>query len=149
MATTGQMSGAFGKIEIRTPAGTGTYSDISGSSQAVEVATITRTNGKAYPLDSDYPILTFGKQEGAEVTFMVIYTEAVAEAYQTALTSFEASGGNTVDVKWTPGGATAGADTYTITGKIISIDYPAFNGDSGDTIMCNFVVAGSTIVHTV
>lgn len=149
MATTGQMSGAFGKLEIRTPAGTGSYSDISGSSQAVEVATVTRKHGNAFPLDVDYPIKTYGKQEGVEVTFMVIYTEAVAEAYQVALGTFETAQGATVDVKWTPGGSTAGADTYAITGKIVSIDYPGFNGDSGDPIMCNFVVAGSSVTHTV
>jgi len=149
MATTGQMSGAFGKIEIRTPSGTGSFTDISGSSQAVEVATVTRKSGMAFPLDSDTPAVTYGKQEGAEVTFMVIYTDVVAEAYQTALTTFEAAGGATLDVKWTPGGSTAGADTYTITGRITSIDYPGFNGDSGDPIMCNFTVTGSHVVHTV
>lgn len=149
MATTGQMAGAFGKIEIRTPAGTGSYSDISGSSQSVDQATITRMNGKAYPLDIDYPLITYGKQEGAEVTFNVIYTESNTEAYQIALGTFEAAGGNTVDVKYTPGGSTAGADTYAVTGKIISIDYPAFDGAKGDPIMCSFTVASGTITHTV
>lgn len=149
MATTGQMSGAYGKLEIRTPAGTGSYSDISGSSQSVEKITISRKSGKAYPLDIDYPIPTFGKQEGAEATFTVIYTEAVAEAYQVALTTFETAQGNTVDVKYTPGGSTAGADTYAITGKITKIDYPSFDGSKADPIMCSFTVTGSTIVHTV
>jgi hypothetical protein len=149
MATTGQMSGAYGKLEIRSPSGTGSWSDISGSSQAVEQATVTRKSGKAYPLDQDYPSMTYGKQDGAEATFMVIYTESTTEAYQVALSAFEASTGTLVDVKFTPGGSTAGADTYTVTGKIISIDYPGFNGDSGDPIMCSFTVASGTITHTV
>lgn len=149
MATTGQMSGAYGKLEIRTPAGTGAYSDISGSSQSVDKATVTRKSGKAYPLDADYPIMTYGKQEGAEATFTVIYSEAAAEAYQVALTAFETAQGNTVDVKYTPGGSTAGADTYAITGKITKIDYPAFDGSKAEPIMCSFTVSGSNIVHTV
>jgi hypothetical protein len=149
MATTGAMSGAFGKIEIRTPAGTGSFTDISGSSQSVEADSISRKKGEAYPLDSDHPLLVFGKTEGAEVTVNVIYTDVTSEAYQVALGTFGTVGGATIEIKWTPGGSTAGADSYTISGRITEIDYPSFDGSSGDPIMCNFVISGSTIVHAV
>jgi len=149
MATTGAMSGAFGKIEIQI-GGSGAYTDISGSAQSVDTTTVKRLYGKAYPLDIDYPKNTYGKTDGAEMTVNVIYTEATLEGYQKALTSFEAVGGDLVAIKLTPGGSTAGADTYTTSiGRIISIDYPGFDGSKGDPIMCSFTLAVETITHTV
>ena len=147
MATTGAMSGSYGKIEIQT-GGAGTFTDISGSAQSVDATTVKRMYGKAYPLDSDTPKLTFGKQEGAEMTVTVIYTEATGEGYQKALTTFETAGGDLVAIKLTPGGTTASADTYTTAiGRIISIDYPGFDGSKGDPIMCSFTVAAESITH--
>lgn len=147
MATTGAMSGAYGKIEIQT-GGAGAYTDISGSAQSVDATTVKRTYGKAFPLDSDTPKLTFGKQEGAELTVTVIYTETAGEGYQKALTTFETAGGDLVAIKLTPGGSTTGADTYTTAiGRIISVDYPGFDGSKGDPIMCSFTVAAESITH--
>lgn len=149
MPTTGAMSGAFGKIEIQV-GGTGTFTDISGSSQSVDTATDKRMYGKAYPLDSDTPKYTYGKREGMEMTVNVLYTESTTEAYQRALTTFETVGGDSVAIKLTPGGSAAGADTYqTTVGKIISIDYPGFDGSKGDPIMCSFTIAVESITHTV
>jgi hypothetical protein len=147
MATTGAMSGAYGKIEIQT-GGSGAFVDISGSAQSVDVTTVKRLYGKAYPLDIDYPKNTYGKTDGAEMTVNVIYTEVVAEGYQVALTSFETAGGGLVAIKLTPGGTVALSDTYTTAiGRIISIDYPGFDGSKGDPIMCSFTLAVETITH--
>lgn len=146
--TTGAMSGSFGKIEIQL-GGVGAFTDISGSAQSVETTTVKRMYGKAYPLDSDTPKNTYGKQEGSEMTVNVIYTEAVGEGYQKALTAFELAGGDLVAIKLTPGGSAVGADTYTTAiGRIISIDYPGFDGSKGDPIMCSFIVAAELITHT-
>jgi hypothetical protein len=147
MATTGAMSGAFGKIEIQT-GGSGAFVDISGSAQSVDITTVKRLYGKAYPLDIDYPKNTYGKTDGAEMTVNVIYTEVTTEGYQVALTSFEAAGGGLVAIKLTPGGTIASSDTYTTAiGRIISIDYPGFDGSKGDPIMCSFTLAVETITH--
>lgn len=147
MATTGAMSGAYGKIEIQT-GGSGAFVDISGSAQSVDTTTVKRSYGKAFPLDIDYPKLTYGKQEGSEMTVNVIYTEVTTEAYQKALTAFETAGGEQVAIKLTPGGTVALSDTYTTAiGRIISIDYPGFDGSKGDPIMCSFTLAVETITH--
>lgn len=149
MATTGLMSGAYGKIEIQT-GGAGAYTDISGSAQSIDTTTVKRSYGKAFPLDIDYPKFTYGKQEGSEVTVNVIYTEVTTEGYQKALASFETAGGDLVAIKFTPGGSTSGADLYTTAvGRIVSIDYPGFDGSKGDPIMCSFTLAVENITHTV
>ena len=149
MATTGAMNGAFGKIEIRIPGGTGTWTDISGSAQSIDPGTMKRMYGKVYPLDSDSPKHTYGKQEGGlEVTINAIYTEVTTEAYQKALTAFETLGGDFLDVRFTPGGSVASSDTYTISlTKIVNIDYPKFDGSKADPIMASFTVAAETIAH--
>lgn len=150
MATTGAMSGSFGKIEIRVPGGTGTWIDISGSAQSIDPGSIKRMYGKTYPLDADHPKLTFGKTEGGETTITAIYTEVTTEAYQRALTSFEVVGGDFIDVRFTPGGSVASSDTYTINlTKVIDLDYPPFDGSKAEPIMASFTVAAETIVHAV
>jgi hypothetical protein len=104
--------------------------------------------GKAYPLDIDYPKNTYGKTDGAEMTVNVIYTEVSTEGYQRALTSFETAGGDLIALKLTPGGTVASSDTYTTAvGRVISIDYPGFDGSKGDPIMCSFTLAVETITH--
>ena len=146
--TTGALSGAYGKIEIQYN-GSGGFIDISGSAQSVDTTTAKRMYGKAYPLDSDTPKNTYGKQEGSEMTVNVIYTEDATEGYQRALASFTVAGGEDIEIKLTPGGTTAGADVYTTAvGRIISIDYPGFDGSKGDPIMCSFTVAVEVITHT-
>jgi hypothetical protein len=145
--TTAALSGAYGKIEIQT-GGVGAFVDISGSAQSVDTTTAKRMYGKAYPLDSDTPKNTYGKQEGSEMTVNVIYTEVVSEGYQVALTSFETAGGGLVAIRLTPGGSVASSDTYTTAiGRIISVDYPGFDGSKGDPIMCSFTLAVEVITH--
>lgn len=144
--TTGAMSGAAATISYQS-GGTGTYTDISGSSQSVDVVTLTRMTGEAYTFDSSYAVLTFGKNEPSEVVVNVLYTESTTEGYQVMLTAFE--NGTLISLKWTPAGTGAGADTYTTSaGQITAVDLPAIDASSAGPIMCSFTLRCASITHT-
>ena len=86
--TTGAISGAAATISYQS-GGTGTYTDISGSSQSVDVVTLTKITGEAYTFDGSYAVLTVGKNEPLEVKVNVLYTESTSEGYSIMLTAFE------------------------------------------------------------
>lgn len=143
--TTTALSGAAGKLEVRIN-GAGGFVDISGSSQAVETVTLTRITGEAYTLEGNYALLTFGKTEPSEVKVSIIYTETAGEGYQTLLGAWESD--HTVEVKWTPAGSGAGADTYTTSaGKITEADLPPLDASSAGPVMCSFTVRVASITH--
>jgi hypothetical protein len=144
--TTGAMSGSAATISYQS-GGTGTYTDISGSSQSVDVVTLTKMTGEAYTFDGSYAFLTVGKNEPVEVVVNVLYTDATTEAYQVMLTAFE--NGTLISLKWIPNGATAGADTYTTSvGQITSIDLPAIDASSAGPIMASFTLRCASVTHT-
>lgn len=144
--TTGSMNGADGKLEIRVN-GAGSFVDISGSSNSIETVTLTRINGKAYTLTGSYPLLSFGKYEGAEIKVNIIYSEVTGEGYMTLLGAWESD--HTVELKWTPSGATVGGDSYTTAvGKIIDADLPVINAEADKPIMCSFTVMVPNVTHS-
>ena len=145
--TTGAMSGAAATISYQS-GGSGAFTDISGSSQSVDVVTLTKVTGEAYTFDGSYAVLTVGKNEPSEVVVNVLYTESTTEGYQVMLTAFE--NGTTIALKWVPNGTTAGADTYTTSaGQIIAVDLPAIDASSAGPIMCSFTLRCASITHTV
>jgi hypothetical protein len=144
--TTGAMSGAAATISYQS-GGTGTYTDISGSSQSVDVVTLTKMTGEAYTFDGSYAVLTVGKNEPIEVVVNVLYTESVTEGYSIMLTAFEA--GTLISLKWIPGGSASGADTYaTSAGQITAIDLPAIDASSAGPVMCSFTLRCASVTHT-
>lgn len=144
--TTGAMSGSAATISYQS-GGTGTYTDISGSSQSVDVVTLTKMTGEAYTFDGSYAVLTVGKNEPLEVVVNVLYTDTTTEAYQVMLTAFEQS--TLISLKWVPNGAASGADTYTTSaGQITAIDLPAIDASSAGPIMASFTLRCASIAHT-
>lgn len=144
--TTTALSGAAGKLEIRI-GGTGSYTDISGSSQSIDVPEMTLVTGEAYTLLGDTAILTYGKKEPVEIVVNAVYTETTTEAYMTLLGAWEA--GSTVELKWTPDGSVSGADTYTTSlGRITKAQLPAPKADSAGPILATFTVRCASVTHT-
>jgi hypothetical protein len=143
--TTTALSGAAGTLSVRIN-NTGSFTDISGSSQSIDTVTMTRITGEAYTLEGTYAVLTFGKTEPSEVKVNILYTDTPAEGYQTLLAAWQSD--HVVEVKWIPGGAVVGADTYTTSaGKITAADLPALDASSAGPIMCSFTVRVASITH--
>jgi len=145
--TTAAINGIVSTISIKIAAGS--YVDISGSTQSVDVATATIANSDNYTLDGSAAFILLGKFEPVDVTVNVMYTEVtVSEAYMLVSAAFAAK--STVQLKWLPKGTGSGNNTIetNTTGFITSIDYPAVDATSADAIMASFTVRCPGITYT-
>lgn len=144
--TTGQMSGAAFTLGAQF-GGTGSFTDISGSSQSIEMPELTRKTGEAYTPDAEWSISTFGKIEPFDVKVNVIYTEAAGEAF--LLLEAAALAGTLVALKWVTAHPKAGADTITTNAGVIT-KWQVNGGDAskGDPILCAFTVRCNSYTRT-
>jgi hypothetical protein len=141
--TTGAITGAAAKIQIDVNA-TGTYTDISGSSQSVDAVEFTRLNGSAHTFDGDYAALTFGKQPPTEITVNILYTEVTGEAFLIAVAALKAN--HPVKLKWQPAGNAGKYFETPAGGKISSVSLPGNDAGSGEPLMVSFTVMAPGII---
>ena len=145
--TTAAINGIASTVSVKVASGS--YVDISGSTQSVDAATATVMNSDTYTLDGSVAIILLGKFEPVDVTVNILYTEVTStEAFMIVSAAFAAK--STVQVKWLPKGAASGANTIetNATGYITSIDYPAVDASSADAIMASFTVRCPGITYT-
>lgn len=135
--TTGQVPQACGKVEISTNCSD--YTDVSGQFQSVADTTQNRKSGEAYTFDGDTAIIAAGKREPMELTFVIVYTETDAEAYEVIREQFETACGGDLCVRYSPRGGDAGEEQLTTaTGILTSFTYPPMDASAGGPIMGGF-----------
>lgn len=145
--TTAAINGAASTVSIKVASGS--YVDISGSSQSVDAATATVMNSDTYTLDGSGAIILTGKYEPVDVKVNILYTEVTStEAFMLAQGAFAAK--SAVQIKWVPKGSASGANTIetAATGYITSLDYPAVDASSADALMVSFTVRCPGITYT-
>jgi len=145
--TTAAINGIASTVSIKVASGS--YVDISGSTQSIDAATATIANSDTYTLDGSAAIILLGKVEPLDVTVNILYTEVITtEAFMVVNGAFVAK--SAVQIKWTPKGAASGANTIetAATGYITSLDYPAIDSTSADAIMTSFTVRCPGITYT-
>lgn len=145
--TTTQVTQSCGKVEINVNAacpGTGSWVNISGQTTSVSGTEQSRMAGDAYTLDGDYALTGAGKREPLDLTFVIVYTETDAEAYERVRTVFETTGcGALLCVRWSPRGGDAGEEMITSArGVLTSFTYPALDASAGG------VIPGGFTLHT-
>jgi len=146
--TTGQVPQACGMIEISTDCVT--YTDVSGVFQSVQDTTQARKSGEAYTFEGDKAIVAAGKREPMELTFVIVYTETDAEAYEIIRTRFEIACGGKLCVRYTPRGSGEGKEQITTDeGIITSFTYPPMDASAGGPIMAGFKLKAGGVTTTV
>jgi hypothetical protein len=144
--TTGAMNGSVFTLTMQT-GGTGTFADIAGSSQSIEMPELERFTGEAYTPDADTGIVVFGKQKPFDLVVNVIYTESNTEAYNLLFDAFNNK--SLIALKWQPGGGTAGNDAYTTNpARIYKMQLPNGDAATSDIIVCSFTLKCTTITRT-
>lgn len=142
--TTAAMSGAAFTIAVQL-GGTGAFTDISGSSQSIDMPELEIITGEAYTPDSDTAIITYGKQKPFDFTFNVIYTEETAEAYNVLKDAWTAK--TPVAIKWQPKGS-AGQTYTTSVHRMTKRKLPGGDASNGDTIICAFTMKCASVTET-
>lgn len=142
--TTGAMNGSAFFISMQT-GGTGLYTDISGSSQSIDMPELERFTGEAYTPDSDTGIVVFGKQKPFDFVVNVIYTESLSEAWNDLEDAYRNK--TLVSIKWQPAGASG--DTYvTNAARIYKMQLPNGDASNSDVIVCSFTLKCTTVSIT-
>ncbi len=113
--------GGAAKVEISVNGSD--WTPISGHAQRVMPDEVTRRTGEKWTFDGEYPIVKVGKRNSIGITVGVIYTEEATDAFEVVRAQFEAAGGGTLYLKWSPSGGSGGDFVYTTDAGFVS----AFN----------------------
>jgi len=146
--TTGGISFVNAKVEYGTASGT--FVDISGWANTVEVAGGERSAGEVYTADGDTGIVTFGKRAPVDVTYMCVFTEAAADPFSKFVTYHQAADGTQIRLRWSPqGGAGTGKIAFTGTGKITAAPWLGGDAASPDPLTFSFTMRTAELLKGV
>lgn len=137
--TTGAYSQACSAVEVSLDGVT--WTDVSGSTQSVGGTEQGKMSGEAYTFDGKGPIIKGGKFEALDLTFAIVYSEVLTEAYEIARGVFEQDGcEDELYVRWVPSGGVVGTNQLTTHGPMTQFTYPAMDASDAAPIMGGFTV---------
>ena len=126
-----------------------TWTDISGHANKVSPSGGDRQSGQAYTFDGEYPIVKVGKKNTRSTRVDIIYTEVNTDAFTLAKTQFDASGGGTLYVRWSPGAGDIGDLLFTTdAGFVQDFQYPEVDAEATGPIHTYFVVQHATVTQS-
>ena len=130
--TTGGMSPQDMYVGFSTDGST--WTEVSGSSNSVEVGGGERQVGQANTFGTTTAIVKYGGKAPITLTIRGVYSEKTTEAYRLAVAAYD--GDTNFYVRWSPGGGDSGDLGYTSSaGKIINPPYPGGTADTPDPIL--------------
>jgi hypothetical protein len=115
------------------------WTDISGSTNSIEIGGGDRNVAEAFTFVGDTPILGVGKRGTLEMTVNVIYTETTGEGFEAVRDNYE--GGLKGYIRYSPRGGSTGQKQYTSDpGYISAFQYPGAKAEGSEMTMCTFVL---------
>lgn len=121
-----------------------TWTNVSGSLNKVEVSPQTIDSGMAATLEGQYKVVRSGKYNPVEAAVKLLYTETAGEAYEIVY-SRKNIPGNTLWLRWTPGGYngdkrfySADANGNKAAGRITEFPYPGADAEAGGPHLVTF-----------
>lgn len=134
-----QITGAISSREytIQTSPDGAVWTDRSGSAVKIAPASVTRKSGEVNTFDGDLPIVTAGKRQSQIHHVDCVYTEGASDIYEIARIAFEAI--TDFYIRYAPkGGQTGEFQFTTLAGKIVSLDDPVGDANTGDPVVFGF-----------
>jgi hypothetical protein len=146
--TTDSIWGGAGYVGISTDGSA--WTDISGHGMHVTPDGGDRRTGQKYVFDDENPIVKVGKLNPRQTRVDIIYTEIAADAFEVARAQFEAAGGGTMYVRWSPAGAGVGDAGYTSdSGFVQDFRYPEQDSEEDGPIATFFVIQHAAITRSI
>jgi hypothetical protein len=151
MQTSGAIPKGCGKLEINlTEDCSGPWYDISGESTSLAQPSQDRLNDVMFTLDGIGALIEGGKLQPLELTFIIVYTEIVDEAFDLLADywiSDECS--PKMCVRWSPAGGNVGDEEYLVAGALfIRFAYPGVDASAGGPIPGGFAVKARKIYRS-
>ena len=146
--TTGGISFVNAKVEYGTASGS--FTDISGWANTVEVSGGDRASGEVYTVDGDTGIVTFGKRAPVDVTYMCVFTEGATDPFEKFRGFHQTADGTQIRLRWSPqGGAGTGKIAFTGTGKITAPPWLGGDAASPDPLTFSFTMRTAELLKGV
>ena len=109
-----------------------------------------RRVGEAYVFDSEDPITKVGKKNARDTRIDFVYTEIAADAFEVVRAQFEAAGGGTLYVRWSPNGGGIGDAGYTSDAGFVSdLRYPEVDSEADGPVLTYFVVHHGSLTRSI
>ena len=142
--TTAAMSGVNVKVMVSN--NNSDWTDISGTASSVTPSGFARQSGESYTFDGDHAVIGAGKREPIELEVNIVYTELAGEGFALVWAEFDADDGDSLWVRYSPGGGDTGDAAYTsTTGVILTCLPPATEAAPGDPLMTSFTVKCASV----
>lgn len=126
------------------------WTDIGSHAMRVTPDGGDRRTGEAYVFDDEDPIAKVGKKNVRQTRVEFVYTEVAADAFEVARAQFEAAGGGTLYLRWSPGGGGVGDAGYTSdAGFVQDIPYAPVDSEEDGPMLAYFVLQHSSITRSI
>lgn len=108
-----------------------------------------RRVGETWVFGDEDPIVKVGKKNSRQTRVDVVYTEIAADGFEVARGQFEATGGGTLYVRWSPAGGNVGDAGYTSDAGFVSdLRYPEVDSEEDGPMQTYFVVYHSSLTKS-
>lgn len=146
--TTDSIWGGAAYVGISTDGST--WTDIASHAMRVSPEGGDRRTGEAYVFDDEDPIVKVGKKNPRQTRVDFVYTEVATDAFEVARAQFEAAGGGTLYVRWSPSGGGVGDAGYTSdAGFVQDMNYAPVDSEEDGPMQCYLVVQHSSITRSI
>lgn len=138
-------------VEVSTDGAT--WTNISGSTNKVDVTPQTVDSGMAATLEGDFKIVTSGKKNPVEATVTILYTETAGEA-MAILEGQRSVAGNPLYFRYTPGGyngtyryKAASSTGNTVPARITEFPVVGVDASEGGPTLVTFKIQATQFVR--
>ena len=109
-----------------------------------------RRMGEAYVFDDENPINKVGKKNPRDTRVDFVYKEIAADAFEVARAQYDAAGGGSMQVRWSPNGGGIGDAGYTTdVGNVSELHDPEVDSEADGPIMTYFVVHHGSLTRSI
>ena len=126
------------------------WTEISSHGMKVTPEGGDRRVGEAYVFDSEDPISKVGKKNPRDTRVDFVYTEIAEDAFEVVRAQFEAAGGGSLYVRWSPNGGGIGDAGYTTDlGYVSDLRYPEVDSEADGPILTYFVLHHGSLTRSI
>ena len=145
--TTDSIWGGAASIGISTDGSS--WTDIVSHAMKVSPDGGDRRTGEAYVFGDEDAIVKVGKKNSRQTRVDFIYTEQAADAFEVARAQFEAAGGGTLYLRWSPSGGSGGDFQYTTdAGFVSAFNYAPIDSEEDGPMDNDFTMQCAQIIKS-
>ena len=127
-----------------------TWTDIVSHGMKVTPEGGDRRVGETWVFDDENAIVKVGKKNPRQTRVDFVYTEIATDAFEVVRAQYEAAGGGSLYVRWSPSGGGVGDAGYTTDAGFVQDEpFPGVDSEEDGPILTHFVLQHSAITRSI